>query len=78
MLKWKTALVTFLHYSKSVDGKTDFSRKSLPSISGMEWIFVEGFCFVLTLLQRVMEYLSGEKFSTLIQALPQLLSKNGS
>jgi hypothetical protein len=72
-LKCKTAYVTFLHYFSSAHGKQDFNRKTLPSVSEKEWVFIEDIiCLILTPLKRITGYLSGEKYPTFAKALPML------
>jgi hypothetical protein len=72
MMKLKAAFVTFLYHLGTSDGKKEFNRKVLPSISEEEWIFIEGLCLILTPFKNVTSYLSGDKYPTFTRALPLL------
>ena len=72
MLKLKSAIMSFVHHLNTVDGKREFNYKKIPDLLEQEWVLIEGLCLILQPFKRVTSKLSGSKYPTFSQALPNL------
>lgn len=73
-VRLKEAISMFISYLKTPQGKKEFNRKVLPTITDADWAYFEAVIILLKPFSRAIKHLCGEKYPTFIFALPTLRS----
>lgn len=73
-VRLKEAIIQFSFYLKTQQGKKEFNKKVLPTITDADWAYFEAVIILLKPFSRAIKKLCGEKYPTFIFALPTLRS----